>query len=60
MQPSLTSGEEERWSVFVGGAEVNDSLLDFDTACVLAQEYLDDDYNDVMLMQYDTGETIRV
>lgn len=59
MTPQLTDGKEKRWTVFVGGVEVNDYLLDFERASDLAQEYLDDDYDDVVLMQYDTGEEIR-
>ena len=61
MRPTLTDGKEKRWSVFVGGVEVNDFLMTFDDADELAMEYyVHDDYDDVVLYQYDTGEEVRV
>lgn len=60
MRPVLTDGTEVRWSVFVGGVEVHDYLKDFMGAGHIAQQYLDDDYDDVVLYQYDTGEEVRV
>lgn len=59
MRPRLTDGTEEKWSVFVGGSEVT-PFYDFDTALAVAYEYLEEDYNDILLMQDDTGETINV
>ena len=29
MKPVITDGTEIRWTVFVGGVEVNDNLMDF-------------------------------
>ena len=60
MKPQLTDGTEKRWTVFVGGTEVNDYLMDFTRATALAQEYADDGYDDVVVMQYDTGEEQRI
>jgi len=40
---------EELWTVWVGGVEVNDSHLTKDRAERLAQLYLDDDYDDVVI-----------
>jgi hypothetical protein len=60
MRPTLTDGEEKRWTVFVGGVEVNDYLHNFDDAIRLAEEYIDDDYDDVVLYQYDTSEEVRL
>lgn len=59
MKPRLTDGTEEKWSVFVGGSEVI-SEADFDTCLVVANEYAEDDYNDIMLVQSETGETVEV
>ncbi len=61
MKPVITDGTEKRWSVFVGGVEVNDYLMTFDAADELAMEYyIHDNYDDVVLYQYDTGEEVRV
>lgn len=60
MKPSLTTGEEKRWTVFVDGAEINGYLLDFETACKIAQEYSNEGYKDVSVYQYDTGEELRI
>lgn len=59
MKPTLTDGTEERWSVFVGGAEVAEYLMDFTQASDLAQLYIEDEYDDVVVLQYDTGEEVR-
>jgi len=40
---------EKRYTVWVGGSEVNDTYLTKDEADDLAQEYLDDDYDDVII-----------
>ena len=37
------------WTVWVGGAEVNDSLLDYDSALNVAQGYLQDGYDEVVI-----------
>lgn len=60
MRPVLTDGTEKRWTLFVGGVEVNDYLHDFDTIANLADEYLEDNYDDIVAMQYDTGEEVRI
>lgn len=60
MEPTLTDGKEERWSVLVGGTETTDFLSDFDSAMRVADDYLADDYDDIVLYQYDTGEEVRV
>lgn len=60
MAPDQTTGEEKRWSVFVGGGEVNDYLMDFNEATALGQEYVNDGYDDVSVYQYDTGEELRL
>ena len=41
---------EKRYSVWVGGTEVNDYYLPKDRAKVLALEYRDDGYDDVVVM----------
>ena len=60
MRPVITDGTEERWTLFVGGTEVNDYLGTFDEMARLGDEYLDDDYDDVVCYQYDTGEEVRL
>ena len=61
MRPVITDGTEKRWSVFVGGVEVNDYFMTFDDADELAMEYyINDTYDDVVLYQIDTGEEVRV
>ena len=41
------------YTVWVGGVEVNDYLLTKEDAEDLAQEYIDDGYNDVAITKYD-------
>ena len=60
MRPVLTDGTEKRWTLLVGGTEVNDFLGTFDDVERLADDYLDDNYDDVVCYQYDTGEEVRV
>ena len=60
MNPVLTDGSEKRWSVFVGGSEVNDNLMNYSTALELADDYIEDAYDDVVLYQYDTAEEVRL
>ena len=60
MRPVITDGTEKRWTLLVGGTEVKDFLGTFDDVERLADEYLDDDYDDVVCYQYDTGEEVRV
>lgn len=59
MKPTLTDGTEVRWTVYVGGVEVNDFLSSFDAAAETAEMYINDGYDDVVLYQYDTGEEVR-
>ena len=59
MKPTLTDGKERRWSLYVGGMEVADYLMDFKRAERLADDYIDDKYDDVVAYQYDTGEEVR-
>jgi hypothetical protein len=40
---------EEKYTVWAGGVEVNDHLLTKSQAEDLAQEYIDDDYDDVIV-----------
>jgi hypothetical protein len=37
------------WTVWVGGGEVNDYLLDYDSALKIAQDYLQDGYDEVVI-----------
>lgn len=46
------------WSVFVGGTEVNDNYMRLAEANVLAQEYVNDGYDQVVLMDTDNNEII--
>lgn len=41
------------YTVFVGGCEVNDNYLSLEDANKLAQEYLNDGYNDVVVVRND-------
>ena len=41
--------DEKSYSVWVGGSEVNDYYLTKDEATTLAQEYIDQDYDDVRI-----------
>lgn len=41
--------KEPKYTVWVGGVEVNDHLLPKDKAEDLAQEYTNDDYDDVVI-----------
>lgn len=59
MKPILTDGKERRWSLYVGGMEVTDYLMDFKRAERLADDYIDDKYDNVVAYQYDTGEEVR-
>lgn len=43
----------KQYTVFVGGAEVNDELLTIDEAEDLAEEYKKDGYDDVSVLKYD-------
>jgi len=40
---------KKTFTVWVGGTEVNDNLLTKEEADELAQEYIDDDYEDVIV-----------
>jgi hypothetical protein len=41
------------YSVWVGGVEVNDHLLTIEEANKVAQQYIDNGYDDVQLTKYD-------
>lgn len=49
--------EEERqakiWTVWVGGVEVTDYLLNYEDAMELGQSYVDDGYDDVSVDCYE-------
>jgi hypothetical protein len=45
--------EQKIWSVWVGDVEVNDFLLTREEAEDLAQEYIDDGYDDVVIDKYE-------
>ena len=51
---------EKRFSVWVGGGEVNNFLLTKDDAIELAFEYLDDEYDDVQVIDTETNEAIPI
>jgi hypothetical protein len=38
-----------RWSVWVGGGEVNDYLVTMNEAKLIANNYLDENYDDVVI-----------
>jgi hypothetical protein len=38
-----------RWSVWVGGGEVNDYLVTYNEAKLIANNYLDKNYDDVVI-----------
>jgi hypothetical protein len=40
---------ENRWTVWVGGSEVNDYYLDYETASDLAEDYVNKGYANVVL-----------
>jgi len=40
---------EKKWCVWVGSVEVNDYYLTYNNARNLADEYIDDGYDDVIL-----------
>ena len=43
--------QEKKYSVYIGGVEVNDYLLTKDKACDLADEYIEDGYDDVEIVE---------
>jgi hypothetical protein len=43
---------KNNWTVWVGGGEVNQYLLNKKQAEELAQEYIDDGYDEVVIQQY--------
>ena len=43
--------QEKKYSVYVGSIEVNDYLLTKDEACDLADEYIEDEYDDVKIVE---------
>ena len=48
----------EIYTVWVGGTEVNDYLLDKRKAFDLAQQYIDDGYDDVFVKRIETREEL--
>lgn len=42
---------DKKWTVYVGGVEVNDYLLSFDEAVALQYSYLEQGYDDVNIME---------
>lgn len=46
----------KKWSVWVGGVEVNDYYLTKEHAQDIAFDYVDDDYDDVVIMDTDGNE----
>jgi len=60
MRPVITDGTEKRWTLFVGGTEVNDYLGSFDEMSDLGYVYIEDQYDDVVCYNYDTGEEVRL
>jgi hypothetical protein len=47
---------KKRFSVFVGGGEVNDSLLDKTEAKALAEFWKEKGYDDVVIFEYPKSE----
>jgi len=45
-----------RYSVYVGGIEVNDFYLTLDEAKRLKKEYDDDGYDDAIIVKYEDSE----
>ncbi len=45
----------KKWSVWVSSIEVNDYYLTYNKARNLADEYMDNGYDDVILMSNDGG-----
>lgn len=41
-----------KYTVFVGGVEVNDYILTKEQAKVLAKKYINDGYDDVVIVRY--------
>lgn len=41
--------DEKTWTVWVGGVEVNDNYLTLEEAERLRDDYLDEDYDDVIM-----------
>lgn len=60
MKPTITNGEEKRWSLFIDGTEVSNFLRSFDAVASLGDAYLEDGYDSVVAYQYDTGEEVRI
>lgn len=48
--------DEKRYSVFVGGTEVNDFMMTLDSASNLANEYLIDGYNEIWIRMWSDAE----
>lgn len=46
------------WSVFVGGSEVNDNYMRLAEANMLAQEFVDDGYDQIFLIDTDGNEIV--
>lgn len=46
------------WSVFVGGTEVNNKYMRLSEANELAQDYVDDGYDQVVIMDTEGNEII--
>lgn len=45
------SNSTEKWTVWVGGSEVNDFYLSHDEALSISQEWKDNGYEDVVIEQ---------
>jgi hypothetical protein len=47
--PDVQMNEDKNYTVWVGGVEVNDYLMTFEKAQLLADVYIDDGYDDVQV-----------
>lgn len=50
---------ERKYTVFVGGAEVNDHLLTWGQAVLLSQSYDVQQYDDVAIVDTNTNEQVK-
>jgi len=51
---------ERIWTVWVGGGEVNDSLLTYEEAVDIANKYKDKGYDDVIVDNYSDEEILKI
>jgi len=47
--PANRSQEDSKYTVWVGGTEVNADYVEYDEACSIAKKYIDEGYDDVIV-----------